>query len=73
MDLIFGGVAGLCGSVMLIAVNNKVSPRAAVVICALSGFVGFVLGGAVGDIFGISKAAAGFMCGVITVQACLFQ
>lgn len=68
LEVAWSGVAGLCGGIVYLIVKQHVSPRAAVTVCTVSALFGIFAGDLVGEYFQVTKAGAGFFCGIAAMK-----
>ena len=63
-ELAWACFAGLCGGVVWLVLQRQVSGRLAVTVCVISSTFGMFCGDLIGSYFHISRAGAGFLCGI---------
>lgn len=68
LEVAWSGIAGLCGGIVYLIVKQHVSPRAAVTVCTVSALFGIFAGDLVGEYFHVTKAGAGFFCGIAAMK-----
>lgn len=71
VDVVWNGVAGLCGGIVWLILKQHISARLALVVCVISTMFGIFVGDMVASYFGLSKAGTGFLCGVASIKFCV--